>query len=115
MGKNRLRNNRVVFYLTDDEKLKLENRMDKVGLNNREAFVRKLLLEGFIVQLDTQPTTELVRLIKNATNNINQIAKRANESGSIYENDVHELLAQVNAIVPLVLETHSSVVALSKK
>ena len=115
MGKNRLRNNRVVFYLTDDEKLQLENRMEKVGLNNREAFVRKLLLEGFIVQLDTQPTTELVRLIKNATNNINQIAKRANESGSVYENDVHELLAEVNAIVPLVLETHSSVVALSKR
>jgi len=115
MSKNRVRNNRIYFHLDDDEKKLLEQRMKTVGIKNRDGFARKMLLDGYIIQVDTKPTADLVRLIKNATSNINQIAKRANETGSVYENDVLHLLAEVNRLVPLVVEAHRNVVILSKQ
>ena len=115
MSKNRTRKNRVVVCLTDNEKTSIEQKMAILGLNNREAYARKMLLDGYIVQLDSEPTAQLVRLIKNATNNINQIAKRANESGSVYEGDVKDLLAQLNSIVPLVVQAHSGVVEIGSR
>ena len=115
MGKNRIRNNRIYFHLDDDEKTILEQRMESVGMKNRDGFIRKMVLDGYIVQIDTKPTADLIRLIKNATTNINQIAKRANETGSVYENDVIDLLEEINRIVPLAMEAHKNVVNTSKK
>ena len=115
MGKNRVRNNRIHFHLDDNEKKRMEQRMESVGVKNRDSFARKLILDGFIIQIDTTPTAELVRLIKNATTNINQIAKRANESGSVYENDVLDLAAELQKIVPLVVEAHKNVANLSNR
>ena len=114
MSKKRVRNNRIYFHLDDNEKKTLEQRMAAVGIKNRDGFARKMILDGYIVQIDTKSTEELVRLIKNATNNINQIAKRANESGSVYENDVLDLLTECNRLVPLVVEAHRNVAILSK-
>ena len=106
MSKNRTRKNRIVFYLDDNEKNKLEQNMESVGIKNRELFIRKLILDGYIVNVDMKPTTELVRLIKNAVTNINQVAKRANETGSAYEQDVLDLRAEIDCIIPLVVEAH---------
>jgi len=101
--------------LDDNEKKQLEQRMETVGYKNRDGFVRKILLDGYIIQIDTKPTADLVRLIKNATTNINQIAKRANETGSVYETDVRDLLNEINRLVPLVVETHKNVAILSNQ
>lgn len=114
MDNKRTRNNRIYFHLTDIELALLTKRMESVGVKNRDGFIRKLALDGFIVQLDIAPIAELVRLIKNATTNINQIAKRANETGSVYENDVLDLSAELSQIVPLVVKAHSTVASLSK-
>ena len=113
MSTTRARKNGFVLRLDDSELKQVEERMKSLGIKNREAFARKLLLDGYIVQIDTKPTADLVRLIKNATTNINQIAKRANESGGVYENDVLDLLAKVNRLVPLVVEAHKNVAILS--
>jgi hypothetical protein len=40
----------------------------------------------------------MVRLLSNATNNINQIAKRANETGSIFAADLDELNGRYDVI-----------------
>ena len=52
---------------------------------------RKIAIDGYIVQLDLSDVKDLVRLLSNATNNLNQIAKRANETRSIYEADIRDL------------------------
>jgi len=109
---NRVRKNGFVLRLDDSELKQVEEKMKSLGIKNREAFARKLLLDGYIVQIDTKPTADLVRLLKNATTNINQIAKRANESGGVYENDVLDLLTEVNRLVPLVVEAHKNVAVL---
>ena len=115
MRENRTRKNRVVFYLNDEELQSMQEKMSRLGIRNREAFVRKLTKDGYIINIDVKPTEELVRLVRNVTTNINQMAHRANESGSVYENDVLELLAEVNNLNPLIVEAHQWAVKMLKR
>jgi hypothetical protein len=90
-SENRKRNNRVVFYLDDDEVGLVAEKMEHANIRNREAYIRKMILDGYIVRLDLTDVRKMVRLLSNATSNLNQIAKRANETRSIYESDINDL------------------------
>jgi ABC-type transporter Mla subunit MlaD len=53
-------------------------------------------LDGYILRLDLSVVKEMTRLLSNATNNMNQIAKRVNETRNIYEDDIKDLQAHYN-------------------
>ena len=65
--------------------------MSEAGIKNRGAYLRKMALDGYIIRVDFSDIRELVRLLRNATNNLNQVAKRANETRSIYATDIKDL------------------------
>ena len=88
--------------------------MRAVGVNSRERYVRKMILDGYIVNIDLQPLSELVRLTRNIANNINQVARRANECGCVYEDDVLALQSELNRLKPLLAETHREAIRLCK-
>ena len=111
---NRTRKNGFVVRLDDNELQQVHKKMEILGINNREFLARKLLLDGYIVNIDMKPINELVRLVRISSNNINQMAKRANETGSVYENDVLQLLAEVNNLKPLINEAHRELINLSR-
>ena len=67
--------------------------MAAAGIANREAYIRKMVLDGYIVRLDLSDVRKMVQLLSNATSNLNQIAKRANETRNIYESDINDLQA----------------------
>jgi len=105
-----------VRLLFDDEEMKtIQGKMERIGIRNRSAYLRKMALDGYIIQIDTKPIAELVRLIHISSRNINHVAKRANESGSVYENDVLELLTEFNRLKPLVVEAQKIMARLDKK
>ncbi|MCL1842328.1 MAG: hypothetical protein FWF79_00790 [Defluviitaleaceae bacterium] len=62
--------------------------MKSAGYVSRERFIRKMIFDGAIFRMDMTEVRELLRLISNATGNINQITKVANQHRSIYESDV---------------------------
>ena len=61
------------------------------NIRNREAYIRKMILDGYIVRLDLSDVRKMVQLLSNATSNLNQIAKRANETRSVFESDIRDL------------------------
>ncbi|MCL2047145.1 MAG: plasmid mobilization relaxosome protein MobC [Defluviitaleaceae bacterium] len=63
--------------------------MAKIG--NREAYLRKTSLDGYIVRIDFSDVREMVRLLRINSNNLNQVAKRSNETRSIYAADIKDL------------------------
>ena len=69
----------------------ISEKMTAAGIRNREAYMRKMILDGYVVRLDFSDIRELSRLLRNATNNLNQVAKRANETHSIYASDIKDL------------------------
>ena len=60
--------------------------------------MRKMVLDGYVVRLDLADVRRMVFLLQNATNNLNQIAKRANETRSVYESDIHDLRAHYDKL-----------------
>ena len=92
-----------MFRLTENEKDILKQRMQDSGMNNQEAYLRKMALTGYILRLDMSEVRETLRLVANATNNINQIAKKVNETRSIYAADMIRLREEVGE-----LRTHVS-------
>ena len=93
----------------------IQEKMQMVGIKNRSSYLRKMALDGYIINIDTKPIAELVRLLHISSLNINQVAKRANETGSVYEKDVLDLITEFNRLKPLVVEAHKIVARLDKK
>ena len=69
----------------------IEERMQELGTTNREAYLRKIAIDGMIVKLEVQELKEIVSLMRRTSNNVNQIARRLNETGRIYEADITDV------------------------
>ena len=81
----------ILIKVTHEEKEKIRQRMEEMGVKNRSAFLRKMAIDGYCVKLDLSDVNEMVRLLRYAGNNLNQYAKKANETGSIYADDIRDL------------------------
>ena len=77
--------------VSEHERDLIEQKMRQTGIQNMGAFLRKMAIDGYVVNLDLSHVRELISLLRNATNNLNQIAKRANETRNIYETDIRDL------------------------
>lgn len=88
---NRKRNIQLHFMVTDKELALIQEKMAQMGTRNIGAYLRKMALDGYVVRLNLADVKELVTLLRNATNNLNQIARRVNESGGLYAEDVEDL------------------------
>lgn len=89
----RNRNILLNFRVTETERDLIPDKMTASGIRSKEAYLRKMALDGFVVRLDLEDVRKMVFLLQNATNNLNQIAKRANETRSVYESDIQDLQA----------------------
>ena len=87
----RSRSIQIKFYVTEHEYDLIEQRMKQLGTSNREAFLRKMAIDGYILKLEMPELKEIVSLMRYSSNNLNQIAKRLNESGRIYDADIADM------------------------
>lgn len=81
------------FRVTEAERELIAEKMAAANIRSKEAYLRKMALDGYVVRLDLEDVRKMVFLLQNATNNLNQIAKRANETRSVYESDIQDLQA----------------------
>lgn len=88
---NRVRKIQLNFRVTDQERRLIEERIQELGTTNREAYLRKIAINGMIVKLEVQELKEIVSLMRRTSNNVNQIARRLNETGRIYEADITDV------------------------
>ena len=86
--------------------------MAEACVTSRSAFIRKMALDGYIVKLDMDEITEMITLLRRSSNNLNQIAKKVNSTGTIYGEEIaqirngqdeiwklsREILAQLSAL-----------------
>ena len=72
--------------------------MRQVGVKNLSAYIRKMAMDGYCVNLDLKDVREMVSLLRRCSNNLNQYAKKANQTGSIYAADIEDLRTRLNDI-----------------
>ena len=91
MSGERTRDVMLTFYVTEDEKEVIKQRMALLGLKNMSTYLRKISMDGYLIKPDYSFFNGINQNIEGVSKNINQIAKRANTTKSIYADDVKEL------------------------
>lgn len=88
---NRNRPIQVKFRVTPDERQLINKRMDQAGTANMAAYLRKMAIDGYVVKLELPELRDMISLLRRTSNNFNQIARRVNSTGRIYDDDIHEM------------------------
>ena len=89
---SRKRNIQVIFWVSEKERDLIEEKMAQLGTENMSAYLRKIAIDGYIVKLDLPELREMVSLLRRTGNNVNQLAKRMNETGRVYAADMDDIL-----------------------
>ncbi len=85
---NRKRNIQMKFYVTEDEKRLIDEKMSQLPTRRYGAYLRKMAIDGYIIYTDTADIKAFTKELSAIGRNVNQIAKRANEVGVIDEMDI---------------------------
>lgn len=88
----------VHFLASKEEVERIHQKMEEIGVRSMGAYLRKMALDGYCINLELQDVKTLVSLLRICSNNLNQYAKRANETGSIYEADIKDLQDRLEEI-----------------
>ncbi len=89
---------KILVMLRDGDRELIKRRMQEAGIRNMSAYIRKMAIDGYVIRLDLSDLKEISRLMGINSNNLNQYAKKANETGSIYLQDIQQLKNQQEEI-----------------
>ena len=92
------RNVQLHFMVSEQETERIRERMARAGVVNLSAYLRKMAVDDYIIHLDMGDIQEMVRLLRICSNNLNQYARRAHETGSIYAADVDDLRTRLDGL-----------------
>lgn len=87
----RKREVQVNFRVSPEELALIEQKMAQLGTVNREAYLRKMALDGYVVKLDLPELKELVSLMRYSSNNLNQLTRKVHETGRVYDADLEDI------------------------
>ena len=87
----RTRNVPVLFLVSPQEMELIRQKMAQFGTDNLSAYLRKMAIDGYVLQLDLPELKELVSLLRRSSNNLNQLTRRVHETGRFYDADLEDL------------------------
>ena len=95
---NRKRNIQMKFYVTEEEKRLIDGKMAQLPTRRYGAYLRKMAIDGYIIQLDTTDIKQMNAALSAIGRNINQIAKRVNAGGGAYKAAMREIQERLDEI-----------------
>ena len=95
---NRKRNIQMKFYRTEEEQRLIDEKMAQLPTRRYGAYLRKMAIDGYIIQLDTTDIKRMNAALSAIGRNINQIAKRVNAGGPTYQADMEEIRERLDQI-----------------
>ena len=79
------------FRVTPEERALIEQKMAQLGTTNMAAYLRKMAIDGFVINLELPELREMVSLLRRSSNNLNQLTRRVHETGRFYDADLEDL------------------------
>ena len=101
LSPERKRDKQLKIWVSQEELDMIHQKMAEFGTSNMGAFVRKMVIDGYIVKLDIPELKEIVHLLGPIGNNVNQMARKLNTGSSIYREDIAEVNAKLDAVYKL--------------
>ena len=87
------------FRVTEEELKQIEKRQAEVGILNRSSYLRKMALNGICIRVEAQYLREASSLLWRISNNMNQYARKANATGSIYLEDINCMKTKYDELI----------------
>ena len=94
----RKRDKQLKIWVSQEELDMIYEKMADFGTRHMGAFIRKLVIDGYVIKLEIPELKEIIRLLGPIGNNVNQMARKLNAGGSIYREDIAEVTAKLDAI-----------------
>jgi diaminopimelate decarboxylase len=79
------------FRVTPEEQAMVQRRMAQTGITNLRAYLLKMAVDGQVVTINLDSVDEMNKLLRSVSNNVNQVAHRANATGNVYEVDLADI------------------------
>lgn len=92
------RDRQVHFLMSESEYRRFCEKAERLGITNQAAYLRKMALDGYCIQLDIPELKKMTGLLGRCSCNLNQYAKKANQTGSIYEEDIRDIKERLDEI-----------------
>jgi hypothetical protein len=86
------------FKCSPEEMEWIERRMSQTNITNKSAYLRKMAIDGRVINLDIPILSEIGKLLRNLANNMNQLTKRVNGGGYVYRSDVEQLRIELEVV-----------------
>ena len=91
-------NEKLKFRISAEEVERIKVKMEDAGILNMSAYIRKMALDGICVRVDLGDVRQLVILLRRCSNNLEQYARKANETGSAYVAEIANLQNRLDEI-----------------
>ena len=104
---NRKRNVQIKFRVTEEERNLIEEKMKQVPTRNMETYLRKMAIDGYIIQVDHSDIKKMTAELQKIGVNINQIANRVNSTGVIYKEDIGDMKQEIEHFSKELWQIHS--------
>ena len=95
---NRKRNIQMKFWVTEEEKRLIDEKMKQLPTQRYGAYLRKMAIDGYIIHTDMSSQKEMNKSLFSIGRNINQIVKSLNAGGSAYKADIDEIRERMEQI-----------------
>jgi len=86
------------FRVAESERDMIYKKMSQLKTNNLAAYMRKMAVDGYIINVDYSDLKAVAGEMQRIGVNINQIARRVNSTSRMYEQDFDEIKKQVDQI-----------------
>ena len=106
------RDQQLHFRVSKAELERIHSKMAELGIVSIGAYLRKMVLDGYCIRLDLQELNRMAYLLQMCSNNLNQYAKRANESSRIYRADMEDLRVRLDELIGLAKQILAKLAAL---
>ena len=97
----RNREHRLFIRVTNEERNRILDKMYGMGIRSLSAYIRKMALDGYCLHLDLKELCRMAYLLQMCSNNLNQYAKCANESGQVYAADLEDLRTRLDELISI--------------
>ena len=88
---NRTRSILLKFFVSQKELELIQAKMAQYGTENLSAYLRKIAIDGYVVNLELPELNEMVSLLRQSSSNLNQLTRRVHEMGRLYDADLEDL------------------------
>ena len=92
------RNMQLHLRLSEEDYMIIKQRAKESGCRSVSDYVRRIAKEKLVINLDAKIFQSLNQQLSSISNSLNQIARRINSTGRVYDEDIAEMKAKINEL-----------------